>query len=319
MVKDEITRPVKMDEFIAPDDIKNHIASRIQATKTRNKTFPHTLIDGPAGTGKTTLAGIIANELQVNMKVIMCGSVDCPDDITDAFVGMKDGDIVFFDEVHNLKLRYMEILYTAMEQGWVPKIVEGMVYQFPIKDVCIIIATNMNANLPEPLTDRCKNKVHLLHYTNELIRDIILLNVPKVCAYEGINLSIESDAALELSQMCKGTPRVALGYLDEVIDYASVHNINHINQKEILTILTYMGIDSHGLTSMDRRILFELYKHRKLSLPSMASLIGQSTDTIKNQYEPYLLSRGLISIGSGGRKLTFEGWNLIASGTLKGV
>jgi len=311
---DEITRPTKLDEFIVPDDIKEKIKVRIAATKIRGKEFPNTLITGDAGTGKTTAGMIIANELGVDPKVILGRNVKCADDIADELVNMGDGSIVIFDEVHVIPKKFYEVMYYAMEQRMVPKNIEGVSFNYPINNITFILITNKDDDLPQAMKDRCGFRLHFSGYTEDHIAQMIEVNSNKLIASHYSNVKIDYASALMFAKVCRNTPRIANAYLDSIIDYAMVNNIDNIDTSSVSEVLQFMGIDENGLDSIDRKILLTLYKAKKLPLSSITLMLRISEDNYLTEHEPYLMNRGLLVKGTGGRKLSADGWKLVVSG-----
>ena len=311
---DEITRPVSLDKFIVPDDIKEKIKVRIAATKIRGKEFPNTLITGEAGTGKTTAGMIIAHELGIESKVILGRNIKCADDIADELVGMEDNSIIIFDEAHVIPKKFYEVMYYAMEQRQVPKNIEGVSFNYPINNVTFILITNKDDDLPQAMKDRCGFKLHLSGYNEEHIAKMIEVNSNILIDNHYSNVKVDYASALMFAKVCRNTPRIANAYLDNIIDYAMVNNITDIDPSSVDKVLTFMGIDENGLDKIDRKILLTIYKAKKLPLGSITLMLKISEENYLTEHEPYLMNRGLLVKGTGGRKLSADGWKLVASG-----
>ena len=187
-----VNRPTTLENFVTRDEIKNIINFTMNAAKKQGRSFPHSLITGEAGVGKTTLANIIANEMGVNMRCLMGPSIKDSDDISNAFVGLKDQDILFIDEIHAVKKVFQEMLYSAMEDRFIPKKVDDHTFNYKIKDVTIIITTNESSNLPGPLVDRCRLKIKLDNYSVDNISTIIKANAKIL----GINITEDASVAI---------------------------------------------------------------------------------------------------------------------------
>jgi Holliday junction DNA helicase RuvB len=301
-----VNRPTTLDKFVINDSIKNIINFTMRSAKKQNRSFPHTLITSGAGTGKTTLANIIANEMGVDIRVLMGPSIKDSDDISNAFVGLKDQDILFIDEIHALKKNLQEMLYSAMEDRFIPKKVDDHTFNYKIKDVTIILTTNESSNLPGPLVDRCRLKIKLDNYSNEDISKIIKMNA-KI-----INIGITDDAAMMLANVCRGIPRISINNLITIKDYVVDAEAKEITVDVLKSALEIMGVDEYGLTDIDRRILHTLFKAKKLSRESLASMIGYNPDILEKEYEPYLMIQGLMIRSSKGRMLSEKGWTMIA-------
>jgi Holliday junction DNA helicase RuvB len=299
-------RPVTLDNFITSSSIKDVIKFTMGSAKKQKISFPHTLITSMPGCGKTTLAHIISNEMEVNIRTLMGPSIKDGDDISNAFVGLKDKDILFIDEIHAVKKQFQEMLYSAMEDRFVPKRVDDHTFNYKIKDVTLILTTNESSNLPGPLVDRCRLKIKLDNYSNDDIATIIKANAVV------IGIDITDDAALMLAGVCRGVPRVAINNLITVKDYVIDAGIKVITVDVLKGALGIMGVDQYGLTEIDRRILHTLFNAKKLSKESLASMIGYNPDIIEKEYEPYLMIQGLMIRSSKGRMLSEKGWTMIA-------
>jgi Holliday junction DNA helicase RuvB len=318
-------RPSSLDGFISNNDIKNTIRFTIAAIKESGKEFPNTLITGNPGTGKTTLAMIIAKELEVKIRICMGPSVKDAMAISNLFIDdpdgidcMRDGDIVFIDEIHAIKKAWQEMLYTAMEDRYIPVTLGDHTFNYPIKKIVIIMATNESSNLPGPLVDRCDVKISLNQYDNEEIRDIIMVNADILNVGESHKVTIGKEVALVLANVCRGIPRIGISTYKNIRNYALATGKAEITMDVLRFGLGSLGVDEYGLTKMDRQILKRLFGVRAMSKDTLASILGMNPDILVRDHEPYLLIQGLIMRTGQGRAITPKGWKLIADGCIQG-
>ena len=316
-----VNRPVTLDEFVAKDEIKSLIKFSVDSAKKQNKPFPHTMITGGAGTGKTTLCGIVSHEMGVKMRVLMGPSVKDSRDISNLFISteddpISDGDIVFIDEVHAIKKQFQEMLYSAMEDRFVPVMIDGQTFNYKIKNLTVIIATNESFNLPQPLTDRCQVKINLSRYSTEDLTTIIKMNALKMNKVEKDKIDIDDSAAIMLAGVCRGTPRISINNFKLIRDYAISMGQDTITDDVVRYGLKAIGVDQYGLKDIDKEVLKILFRVRKISKDSLASMIGYHPDILEREIEPYLMIQGLMMRSSGGRTITQKGWTMIADGLL---
>lgn len=316
-----VCRASDLDDFVSNGSVKETIVFSIAASKKQSKPFPHTIITGAPGTGKTTLAQIIAHEMGVKIRILMGPSVKESRDISNIFVSrtddpISDGDIIFIDEVHSIKKQFQEMLYSAMEDRFVPVNVDGQTFNYKIKNLTVIIATNESSNLPQPLTDRCQVKINLDRYSVESLTTIIKINASKMNQVEKTKITIEDDAAVMLAGVCRGTPRISINNFKLIRDYAISVGEDIIDTSVVKYGLQAIGVDEYGLRSIDKQVLKILFEVRKMSRDSLASMIGYHPDILEREIEPYLMIQGLIMRSSGGRTITQKGWTMVADGLL---
>ena len=316
-----VNRPVSLENFIAKDDTKNTIRFAIAAAKKKGSSFPHAIITGNAGVGKTTLANIIANEMGVKIRVLMGPSVKDTRDISNIFVDkegdlIRDGDIIFVDEIHSLKKEFQEMFYSAMEDRFIPVKVDDRTFNYKIKDLTIIIATNESSNLPSPLVDRCRVKINLDAYSVSDLTKIITENAIVMNVSDKEKVMVSEEAARTLAGVCRGTPRIAINNFILVRDYAIAIGEDTITKDVLKAALSMMGVDEYGLKEIDRKVLHVLFNVKKMSKDTLASMIGYNPDILVRDIEPYLMIQGLMMRSSVVRTLTEKGWTMIADGLI---
>lgn len=309
-------RPVSLDQYVARQEVKNSIKYAVIHAKKQNTSFPHTLIVGGGGTGKTTLGYIIGNEMGVKIRYVPCQGIKSKKDISNAFVrnkdgALEDGDVVIFDEVHLLKKGGLqEMLYNAMEDYMITVPVENREINYRIKKIVVVLITNEPDKLTDPLIDRCKLRIDLDRYTDESISDIIKINA-------GIRgISISDDAAMMISGISRGIPRIGINNLEAMWRYADAIDEEVLNADVVRSGLREAGVDEYGLSDTDKRVLHILYEMNKVSLESLASMIGTRSDIVEKEIEPYLMIKGLLIRTGGGRMITEKGWTMVADGVI---
>lgn len=305
-VEDESTdyslRPRFLSEYIGQDEVKDHMGIYISAARTRGETLDHTLLYGPPGLGKTTLANIIANEMGVNIKVTSGPAITHAGDLASLLTNLGPGDVLFIDEIHRLNPAVEEVLYPAMED-YALDIVIGKgpgarSVRLDLPKFTLIGATTRLGMLSSPLRDRFGIKEQLQLYSPESLKEIIVRSA------DILQIQIDNDGALEIASRSRGTPRIANRLLKRVRDYAQVRGEGIIETEIARKALAMLAIDELGLDAVDRRMLkamIEIFKGGPVGLDTLAAYTGEDAGTVEDVYEPYLLKIGFIARTNRGR------------------
>ncbi len=298
-------RPKTLDEYIGQDKIKETLKIYIDAAKKRKDPLDHVLFYGPPGLGKTTIAGIIAEEMGVNMKITSGPAIERPGDMAAILNGLKDSDVLFVDEIHRLNRQVEEVLYPAMEDFCIDIMIgkgpAAKSIRLSLPRFTLIGATTRAGLLSAPLRDRFGVINHMEFYSVEDLSTIIGNSAKR------LKVQIEGDAASEIARRSRGTPRIANRLLKRVRDFAEVKADGKITPDIANTALDLMEVDKYGLDNLDRNILnimIEKFKGGPVGLDTLAAAIGEDTGTIEDVYEPYLLKNGFIMRTPRGRVVT---------------
>ena len=298
-------RPKVLDDYIGQDKVKENLAVYIQAARGRGEALDHVLLYGPPGLGKTTLAGVIANEMGVNMRITSGPAIEKPGDLVAMLTNLNEGDILFVDEIHRLNRAYEEILYPAMEDYAIDIILgkgpSANSIHLDLPHFTLIGATTRSGQLTAPLRDRFGVSLRLELYSPEELRRIVVRSA-------GIlNVPIEPDGAYEIASRSRGTPRIANRLLRRVRDYAQVMADGVITSEAADEALSKLEVDKLGLDALDRRMLrsiIEFYNGGPVGLETLAATINEESVTLEDVYEPYLLQNGFLTRTPRGRCVT---------------
>ena len=302
-------RPHKLSEYIGQDKAKNNLSIFIQAAMKRGEALDHVLLYGPPGLGKTTLAGIIANEMGVNFRQTSGPAIERQGDLAALLTNLQEHDVLFIDEIHRLSRSVEEVLYSAMEDFALDIIIgkgpSARSIRLDIAPFTLIGATTKAGSLAAPLRDRFGIISRLEYYTPEALITIIKR------AAEILNIPIEDRGALEIAKRSRGTPRIANRLLKRVRDVAQFEGNGIITDAIADKALQMLEVDKAGLDHTDRRMLSTMIKKfagGPVGLDTLAAAISESTDTIEDVYEPFLLQLGFINRTPRGRVVTRAGY-----------
>ena len=302
-------RPHKLSEYIGQDKAKNNLSIFIQAAMKRGEALDHVLLYGPPGLSKTTLAGIIANEMGVNFRQTSGPAIERQGDLAALLTNLQEHDVLFIDEIHRLSRSVEEVLYSAMEDFALDIIIgkgpSARSIRLDIAPFTLIGATTKAGSLAAPLRDRFGIISRLEYYTPETLITIIKR------AAEILNIPIEDRGALEIAKRSRGTPRIANRLLKRVRDVAQFEGNGIITDAIADKALQMLEVDKAGLDHTDRRMLSTMIKKfagGPVGLDTLAAAISESTDTIEDVYEPFLLQLGFINRTPRGRVVTRAGY-----------
>lgn len=301
-------RPSTFDEFIGQDNIKNNLKVYIKASKLKDTSLDHTLLAGHAGVGKTSLAYIIARELNQNIIIVNANSIERPKDIIIALSKLNEGDILFIDEIHALNKNCEEVLYSAMEDFYINLNIKSNtkrdIMKYDLPPFTLIGATTKIEDISKPLLDRFSITFNLVNYTyNDISK--ILLNLSK-----RLEFNYTSDALDKISSVSRLIPRIAINYLKRINDYALTSSIKLIDKSFVIDVLKKLGINRFGLNELDIKYLKMLhyeYKDKPVGINTISSFLNESTKIIEDMVEKYLIELVFVRKTSKGRLITPKG------------
>jgi len=302
-------RPKFLHEYIGQAKAKENLKIYIEAAKKRQEPLDHVLFFGPPGLGKTTLAGIIANEMGVNIKTTAGPAIEKPGDMAAILNNLREGDVLFIDEIHRLNRQVEELLYPAMEDYAIDIVIgrgpAARSVRLELPKFTLVGATTRAGMLTAPLRDRFGVVSHLEFYTVAELQEIILRSA------EVLKVEIDPAGAAELAKRSRGTPRLANRFLKRVRDFAQVQFDGKITEEVARYALDLLEVDKKGLDRIDREILLAMmdkFNGGPVGLDAIATTIGEDSGTVEDVYEPYLVQNGFILRTSRGRILTPEAY-----------
>lgn len=302
---DDTLRPKFLTDYIGQKKAKEMMKVYIEAAKGREEPLDHVLLYGPPGLGKTTLAGIIANEMGVHIKITSGPAIEKPGDVAAILNNLKEGDVLFVDEIHRLNRQVEEVLYPAMEDFAIDVVIgkgaTSKSIRLELPKFTLIGATTRAGMLSAPLRDRFGVVNRLEYYTLSELKTIIMRSAGV------LGVKVDEDAALEMARRSRGTPRLANRLLKRVRDFAEVKYDGKVTKEVATEVLALLNIDSYGLDHIDREILttmIEKFNGGPVGLETIAVSIGEDTATIEDVYEPYLIQSGFLARTQRGRIVT---------------
>ncbi len=302
---DRALRPLSFDDFAGQEAILENLKVFVQAARQRGEALDHTLFHGPPGLGKTTLAHILANELEVGIKMTSGPVLDKPGDLAGLLTNLQARDILFIDEIHRLSPVVEEYLYSAMEDYKIDIMIESgpnaRTVQINLEPFTLVGATTRSGLLTAPMRARFGISNRLSYYTTELLSTIITRSA------EILNVPIQLDAAIEIAGRSRGTPRISNGLLRRVRDFAQIKGNGTIDLPITQFGLKALQVDAHGLDEMDNKILSTLidkFKGGPVGITTLATAVSENAETIEEVYEPFLIQQGFIVRTPRGREVT---------------
>ena len=302
-------RPKTFNEYIGQKLLKEKMSIFIRAAQSRNEAMDHILLYGPPGLGKTTLAGVIANEMGVNLKITTGPVLEKAGDLAAILTSLEENDILFIDEIHRLNTSVEEILYPAMEDGELDILIgkgpSARSIRIELPKFTLIGATTKAGQLSTPLRDRFGVTHKMEYYNIEELKEILVRGIAL------LGIKAEENGNEEIAMRSRGTPRIANRLLKRARDYAEIKGTGVLNQKSVKGVLDLLGIDEKGLDELDRSILKSIivnYDGGPVGIETLSLLLGEDKRTIEEVYEPYLVKIGFIKRTQRGRVVTNRGY-----------
>lgn len=298
-------RPKTFSEYIGQESLKEKMYIYVEAAKRRNAPIDHILLYGPPGLGKTTLAGVIANEMNANLKITSGPILEKAGDLAAILTSLEENDILFIDEIHRLNTAVEEILYPAMEDGELDIIIgkgpSAKSIRIELPPFTLIGATTRAGLLSAPLRDRFGVSHKMNYYKDTEIQEI-LIRGSKI-----LDVAIDKNGAIEISKRSRGTPRIANRLLKRVRDYCDIKGNGIIDESISKAALSMLGIDENGLDELDRSIIGSIIKNYEggpVGIETLSLLLGEDKRTLEEVYEPYLVKIGFLKRTNRGRVVT---------------
>jgi len=298
-------RPLKLNEYIGQDKVKDNLKVFIKAAQIRNEALDHVILHGPPGLGKTTLANIIAREMGGTLKITSGPAIERAGDLASILTTMNDNDVLFIDEIHRLSRTVEEILYPAMEDYSLDIVIgkgaQAKSIRLDLSHFTLIGATTRIGLLTSPLRDRFGVQLSMEYYTHEELKEIIIRSASI------LDFEISDEGALCIARRSRGTPRIANRLLKRVRDFSQVKGESVIDEKTALSALKLLDVDDEGFDRIDRKILEAIvnnFNGGPVGAETLSFFIGEELDTIVDVYEPYLLQKGFIIRTPRGRVAT---------------
>ncbi|MEY2870049.1 MAG: Holliday junction branch migration helicase RuvB [Bacteroidota bacterium] len=302
---DKRLRPLSFDDFAGQDQVLENLKVFVAAANQRKEALDHALFHGPPGLGKTTLANILANELQVGIKITSGPVLDKPGDLAGLLTNLEERDVLFIDEIHRLSPVVEEYLYSAMEDFKIDIMIESgpnaRTVQINLNPFTLIGATTRSGLLTAPMRARFGISSRLQYYTVELLTTIVQRSASI------LKMPITMEAAIEIAGRSRGTPRIANALLRRVRDFAQIKGNGTIDVEISRYALKALNVDAHGLDEMDNKILntiIDKFKGGPVGLTTLATAVSESSETIEEVYEPFLIQEGFIMRTPRGREVT---------------
>lgn len=292
--------------------LKRNLQLFIDAAKQRGEALDHVFFSGGPGLGKTTLSGIIAHELEVEIKITNAPAIEKPKDVIGILSTLSENSVLFIDEIHRLKPTVEEILYVAMEDYMLDWVIgtgpDARIVRIPINKFTLVGATTQPGKVSAPLYSRFGIRERLDLYTIDDLQNIIIRSAHL------LDIGIENEASLYLASICRGTPRYANRLMKRIRDFTQVQGETFITKEIVLFSIQELGIDEMGLEEIDRKILkvlVEDYRGKPVGLKSLAIAVNESPDSLEDFWEQYLIKQGLLQRTTQGRVATPKAWDLL--------